>query len=159
MDIFLIITAGIFLLVGFMGSVLPVLPGTPLSYIGIILLHLSSKVELSTQFLIGWGLAVIAVQILDYAIPIWGAKKFGGSKLGVWGSIVGMLVGAFFGPLGITLGPFVGAMVGELMAGKAKRDALKAAFGTFVGFLLGTISKLIVAGLLIYFYVEALINS
>lgn len=157
MDIFLIITAGILLLIGFLGSILPVLPGTPLSYIGIILMHLSSKVEFSTSFLVGWGIAVIAVQLLDYAIPIWGAKKFGGSKYATWGSMIGMILGIFFGPLGIILGPFVGAFVGELIAGKDKRNALKAAIGSFVGFLLGTISKLIVAGMLIYYYVEALL--
>lgn len=157
MDIFLFFTAGLLLVIGFLGCILPIIPGVTLSYIGILLLHFSSKVDFSTQFLIGWGLAVIVVQILDYIIPIWGAKKFGGSKYGIWGSTIGMLLGMFFGPWGIVLGPFLGAIIGEIMAGKASEDAIKAGFGTFMGFLLGTLSKLIVAGFLIYYYVKAII--
>lgn len=157
MDIFLIIVAGLLLVIGFLGCILPVIPGVTLSYIGILLLHFSSKVEFSSQFLIGWGIAVIVVQLLDYVIPIWGTKKFGGSKYGIWGSTIGMIFGLFFGPWGIVLGPFVGAVIGEIMGGKASAEAIKAGFGTFVGFLLGTLSKLIVAGFLIYYYVEAII--
>jgi len=157
MDIFLIILAGILLVLGFLGSILPVLPGTPLSYLGILLLHFTSKVEFSIEFLVLWAILVILVQVLDYLIPIWGTKKFGGSKYGVWGSVLGMIAGLFFGPLGIILGPFIGAIIGELLAGKASKEAIKAGFGTFVGFLFGTISKLIVAGFLIYYYVEAII--
>lgn len=157
MDIFLIILAGILLFLGLLGSILPVLPGTPLSYLGILLLHFTSKVEFSIEFLVLWAILVILVQVLDYIIPIWGTKKFGGSKFGVWGSMLGIIVGMFFGPLGIIFGPFIGAIIGELLAGKASKEAIKAGFGSFVGFLLGTISKLIVAGFLIYYYVEAII--
>jgi len=157
MDIFLIVLAGILLIVGFLGCIIPVIPGVPLSFIGIVVLHLSAKVEFTSQFLIGWGIAVIVVQLLDYIIPIWGTKKFGGSKFGIWGSMLGMIVGIFFGPWGIILGPFVGAVIGEIMAGKTSADAIRAGFGAFVGFLLGTLSKLIVAGFLMYYYVEAII--
>lgn len=157
MDIFLIILAGLFLAVGFFGCFVPMLPGTPLSYLGIILLHLSSAVEFSMQFLVLWAVIVIAVQVLDYFIPVWGTKRFGGSKLGVWGSMVGVIIGLFLGPLGIVAGAFVGAFVGELLAGKTSRKAINAAFGAFVGFMLGTILQLIVAGFLIFYYVKALI--
>lgn len=157
MDIFLIILAGIFVIVGFVGSVLPVLPGAPLSYIGILLLHLTDKVQFSTDFLILWLVIIILVQLLDYFVPIWGTKKFGGSKRGVWGSTLGLIVGMFIGPWGIVLGPFVGALLCELSENKSTKEAMRAAFGSFVGLLLGTISKLIVAGFMIYYYVEALI--
>ena len=142
MDIFLIIVAGILLIVGFLGCIIPVLPGTPVSYLGILLLHITSKVEFSMQFLVLWALIVIAVQVLDYLIPIWGTKKFGGSKWGVWGSLIGIVVGLFFGPIGIILGPFVGAIVGELLADKTSKQAIIAGFGSFVGFLFGTIINL-----------------
>lgn len=159
MDLFLIILAGLLLLLGFLGSVLPVLPGVPLSYLGIILLHLTTKVEFTSEFLVLWGIIVVVVQVLDYIIPVWGTKKFGGSKSGVWGSMIGIVVGLFFGPVGIILGPFVGAILGELLSGKASKEAIKAGFGSFVGFLLGTISKLVVAGFLIFYYVKELITS
>ena len=158
MDIFLIIVAGILVVLGFLGCILPVLPGVPLSYIGILLLHFTSKVQFSTQFLIIWAVIVVVIQVLDYFIPILGTKKFGGSKWGAWGSAIGVVVGLFFGPWGIILGPFLGAVVGELLSGRASQDALKAGFGSFIGFLVGTVTKLIVSGFLIYYYIEALVT-
>ncbi len=157
MDILLIIIAGLFLIVGFIGCILPVIPGVTLSYIGILILHMTKTVQFSNSFLIFWVIIVVLIQVLDYLIPIWGTKKFGGSRKGVLGSTLGIIVGIFFGPWGIILGPFVGAFIGEMMANKTKREALKAAFGSFIGIVFGTISKLIVAGMLIYYYVVALV--
>lgn len=157
MDLFLIITAGVLLLVGFLGSVLPVLPGIPLSYGGILLLHFTDKYQFDNQFLIIWAVIVIVIQILDYYIPIWGTKKFGGSKSGVRGSVAGLLIGMFLGPVGIICGPFFVALIGELIAKKPTENAIKAAFGAFLGFIVGTVSKLIVAGMLIYYYIVTII--
>lgn len=159
MDILLIILAGLFVLTGFLGCVLPILPGTPLSYAGILLLHFSSQVDFSTRFLLFWAAMVVLVQVLDYLIPLWGARCFGGSKAGVWGSAVGMVVGLFLGPWGIILCPFAGAVAGELLSGKQTRQALRAGFGAFIGFLLGSSAKLVVAGFLIFYYVDALLCS
>ncbi len=158
MDLFLIIIAGLLLLTGFVGSILPILPGIPLSYLGIILLHLSSIVQFSSRFLIILGIAVIVVQFLDFIIPVWGTKKTGGSKAGVRGSVIGLMAGFFIGPWGIIAGPFVGALIGELLVGKTSQKAIKAAFGTFLGLLTGTILKLALAGIMIYYYIEALIK-
>ena len=157
MDLFLIIIAGLLLVTGFLGSILPILPGIPLSYAGILLLHFTDKYQFSSEFLILWAVIVVAFQVLDYYIPVWGTKKFGGSKSGIRGSVIGLLFGMFLGPFGIVLGPFVGALVGELLAQKATPDALKAAFGAFLGFIIGTVSKLIVAGMLIYYYIITII--
>ncbi|HPL94924.1 MAG TPA: DUF456 domain-containing protein [Paludibacteraceae bacterium] len=151
METFLIILAFILIVLGILGSILPVLPGVPVSYVGILLLHFTEKVQFSTQFLIFWLVMVILVQVLDYLVPIWGTKKFGGSKRGIWGCAIGMVVGLFFGPWGIILGPFLGAIVGELSSGKQTQSAIKAGFGSFIGFLLGVISKLIVGGFLLYY--------
>lgn len=157
MELFLIVLAGVFVAIGFLGSILPVLPGPPLSYVGLLVLQFTDKVQFSSNFLILWAVVVILIQVLDAFIPIWGTQKFGGSKRGMWGSTIGIVVGMFFGPIGIILGPFVGAYIGELSANKNKDEALKAAFGAFLGFVVGTISKLIVAGFLLYYYIEALV--
>lgn len=157
MEIILIITAFTCIVVGIIGSVLPVLPGVPLSYAGILLLHFTEKVQFSIPFLILWLVLVILVQLLDYYVPIWGTRKFGGSKRGVWGCAIGMVVGLFFGPWGIVLGPFVGAIVGELSGGKQTQAAIKAGFGSFMGFLLGIVSKLVVGGFLLYYAIEAVV--
>jgi uncharacterized protein len=157
MDIFLLVLAGAFLLVGLLGAVLPVLPGIPLSYLGIVLVHLTGRYEFSNQFLIVWAIIVIVVQLLDNFLPVITTRKFGGSKKGVWGSSIGLIVGLFIGPAGVIAGPFIGAFVGELLAGKQSHLAFKAAFGSFLGLIVGTLGKLIVAGMLIYYYVVTII--
>lgn len=159
LDIILITLGAIFIITGILGCVLPVLPSLPLSYIGIILLHLTSRFEFSTTFLIGWGLVVIAVQILDYYIPIWGTKKLGGGKKGAWGSTIGVVAGMFIiPPWGIIIFPFVGAVIGELIDEKEFKVALKAGFGAFLGFVAGTLMKLVVAIILAFYFIKGVIS-
>lgn len=156
MDIFLIISGSLLMILGIAGCLLPMLPGPPLSYLGLIAIQLSSKINFSPKFLISWGVIVILVSILDYVIPIWGTKYFGGSKYGVWGSMAGLLAGLFIPPIGIIIGPFLGAVVGEMLAGN-KQNALKAGFGSFIGFLAGTVVKLLVSLIMLYYFIAVLI--
>lgn len=155
MDIILIILAFICLLVGLLGAVLP-LPGPPLSFLGVLLLHWTSYVQFPASLLWGLGIATIVVTVLDYLVPAWGVKKFGGSSYGVWGSTIGLVVGMFFGPLGIFVGAFVGGLVGELLAGKNSGQALKAAFGSFLGFLFGIVLKVVLCIVMIWYSIAAL---
>lgn len=162
MDITLIILGALCLLAGLVGCILPVLPGVPLAYAGIWLLHATSKVQFSWRFLIIWGVVTAVVQILDAVVPIWGTKVMGGSKAGVRGSTLGLIAGLFFGPWGIVLGPFIGAVAGEMMANNTGTDmslkeALKAGSGAFVGLMTGTVLKLVCVGLMIYYFVTALV--
>ena len=157
MDTFLIIIGFVCIIMGIAGTLLPVLPGIPLSYLGILLLHFSEKIQFTSEFLIFWAIMVIIVSLLDFYIPIWGTKKFGGSKRGIWGCVLGMAVGIFLGPWGIIFGPFAGAVIGELSSEKQSKAALKAGFGSFLGFILGVISKLIVGGFLLFYAVKELI--
>ena len=156
MDYFLIGFGIVFIILGLAGGILPILPGPPLSYVGLLFLHFTEKYQFTTNFLIIWGVVTVVVYALDYIVPAWGTKKFGGSKRGVWGSIIGLLLGMFFfPPLGIIVGPFAGAVVAELSGGKDRTAAIKAGFGSFVGFLLGTMMKLIVSGMMAwYFFAE-----
>jgi uncharacterized protein YqgC (DUF456 family) len=108
-------------------------------------------VQFSWQFLAVWGVVVVVIQILDYFIPAWGTKKFGGTKYGVWGSTIGLFVGLFMGPLGIVIGPFIGAVIGEYYKNKNWDTALHAGIGSFLGFLAGTIIKIILCIVFIYF--------
>jgi len=156
MDIFLIISGSLLMILGIAGCLLPMLPGPPLSYLGLIAIQLSSKINFSPKFLISWGVIVILVSILDYVIPIWGTKYFGGSKYGVWGSMAGLLAGLFIPPIGIIIGPFLGAVVGEMLSGN-RQNALKAGFGSFIGFLAGTVVKLLVSLIMLYYFVAVLI--
>lgn len=157
MDIFLLILAALLLLVAFLGCVLPVLPGLPMAYVALLLLHFTDYVDYSVSFLVIWGIVVLVIQVLDAIVPAWGTKRVGGSKWGMWGSAIGIVVGLFLGPWGIIVGPFLGAVLGELLHGKEAVVALKAGFGSFLGFLVGTIAKLIVVGFFIYYYIVALV--
>ncbi len=153
LDIVLIILGVILIIVGIIGCIVPALPGAPLNYISLILLNFTSKVEFSVQFLIVWGLVVIAVQILDYYIPIWGTKRFGGGTKGTWGSAIGIVLGIFiFPPYGMIILPFVGAVIGELIDDKELKVALKAGFGAFIGLLAGVVMKLAVAIILSFYF-------
>ncbi len=154
MDYFLIILAGCFLIAGLVGSVVSKLPGIPLSYLGIILLHYSSIAKFSVHFFIRWGVIIIAVQGLSYLIPQWGERKFGGSKKGVWGSLAGMVAGMYFGAWGIVAGAIAGAFVGELFSGKESYKAIREAFSSFSFFMLGTVFQFIAGGILLYHYLD-----
>lgn len=155
MDIVLIISGSLLMILGIAGCLLPVLPGPPLAYLGLIAIHLTTKIDFSSKFLISWGVITILVSILDYVIPIWGTKFFGGTKYGVWGSMAGLLAGLFLPPVGIIIGPFIGAVAGEMLAGN-KQNALKAGFGSFIGFLAGTIVKILVCLIMLYYFIAAL---
>ena len=173
MDILLIVLGAICLLLGLIGCVAPVLPGVPLSYLGLLLLHFTDRVQFSWQFLVVWGVVVVVIQILDYFIPAWGTKKFGGTKYGVWGSTIGLFVGLFMGPFGIVVGPFIGAVLGELIyfnrhpqttLSETEQNknsnfnrALRAGFGSFIGLLTGTLIKVICCGVMIAYFVKELI--
>jgi uncharacterized protein len=158
MDYVLIGLGVLFMISGILGCVLPIIPGPPLSYIGLLLLHFTKAYQFSTRFLIIWGIITAVVYALDYIIPAMGTKRFGGSKRGVWGSIIGLVIGLFFfPPFGIIIGPFLGAVIGELTAGKDSGVAIKSGFGSFIGFLIGTLLKLITSGLMTWYFFKELI--
>ncbi|PIF02393.1 MAG: hypothetical protein CR996_00495 [Draconibacterium sp.] len=160
MDYVLIGFGFLFIVAGLIGCLLPILPGPPLSYIGLLLLHFTKRYDFSGRFLIIWAIITIVVFLLDYFIPIWGTKKFGGSKRGIWGSIIGLIIGFFFfPPLGIILGPFIGAVIGEFSSGKDSASALKSGFGSFVGFLVGTVLKLVASGVMMWHFIKMLVTS
>jgi uncharacterized protein len=158
---YVLIALGVLLMIGgILGGVLPVLPGPPLSYIGLLLLHFTDRYQFTSRFLVIWAVITAVVYLLDYAIPAWGTKRFGGSKRGIWGSIIGLVIGIFFfPPLGIIIGPFIGAFAGELSAGKDSGAALKSGFGSFAGFMLGTLMKLIASGLMAWYFAKELFFS
>ena len=156
-DILLIILGFLCLLIGLAGCILPALPGPPLAYAGMLLLHFTERVQFTTVELLVWLVLVIIVQILDYFVPLLGAKYSGGSRWGERGCLAGTLVGLFFMPWGIILGPFLGAVIGELLGGRETKDALRSGFGSLLGFLLGTFAKCALCGYFIWKFVGALI--
>lgn len=159
MDI-LLLSLGIFLtLLGLIGCIMPGLPGPPLNFVGILLIHFTRFAEFTQNQLIIYGVIAIGVYLIDNIVPIWGTKKMGGSKRGVWGSIIGLLIGMFvFPPIGIIVGPFVGAVIGELSGGKDNATAIKAGFGSLLGFLFGTVLKLVTSAWLTYVFIQGWVH-
>lgn len=150
MDIVFIIVGILCLFTGLMGCLLPMLPGPPLAYLGIVLLHFTERVEFTTPQLIWWLVLVVLTQILDYIVPLMGSKYSGSSRWGTRGCLAGTLIGLFFLPWGIILGPFLGAFIGELLGGSNHAQALKSGIGALMGFLAGTVLKCMVTGYFIW---------
>lgn len=156
MDIFLLIVAFLLMLVGIIGCIIPGLPGVPLAYAGLWVAQATDRIDFSWQMLLVWGIVTIVVSVLDYVVPAWGTKRFGGTKYGVWGSTIGVFVGLFLGPWGVIIGPLAGAILGEVLGGKQVEEALKAGWGSFIGLLFGTVLKLICCGLMTVAIIQAI---
>lgn len=146
MDIILIVVAALLMILGLVGSFLPILPGPLTSWLGLLIFHLTDVVPMNWTFLIITFIVAFGIWILDYIIPAMGTKRFGGSKAGMIGTSIGLIVGLFSPiPGGIIIGPFLGALVGELINKSEFDKALKAAFGSFLGFVASTFIKFVVA--------------
>ena len=156
-DYFLLILGIILMLIGIIGCLVPVLPGPPLSYLGLIMLHLTRFGQFSPTLLIVMAAITVIVSILDYIVPVWGTKKFGGSKYGTRGATVGLIIGLFLGPLGIIVGPLIGAVVGELIFKDDMKYAIRAGFGSLLGFLTGIGLKLAASFAMTFYFVRELI--
>lgn len=144
MDILLIIVAFLCLLFGIIGSIVPMLPGPPIAYVGLWLAQWSRFCDFSPTFLVVTGLLMVLITVIDNVLPPYITNKTGGSRYATIGSIIGMLAGIFFTAVGMLAGMLLGAFIGEwLFARRGAGSALKAALGAFVGFLLGTGMKLI----------------
>ncbi len=161
MEYFLLIAGFCCMLLGILGSLLPALPGPPISWVGLLLLYLCPGME-RNYWILGTTLVIaIVIAILDYIIPAKGTKRFGGSKYGIWGTNIGLIVGIFAPiPFGFIIGPFVGALIGELLYDrKDSTRATKAAIGSFIGFLAGTFIKFVVSIAYLGFFISVFWNN
>ena len=156
-NIFLLILGFGFLIAGLIGCILPIIPGPPLSYIALLTLQVTRFASFSAKFLLIATIVTVIVTVLDYIFPVWSTNKFGGSRSGTIGTIVGLVFGLFFLPWGIIAGSFTGAVVGELIAGRNTNTALRSGFGSFIGLLFGVAMKLTVSAVFTYYFIKELI--
>jgi len=157
LDYILLILGIILMIIGIIGCLLPVLPGPPLSFIGLLALNATKFGDFNLTTIIVMLAITVIVTILDYIVPIWGTKRFGGSKYGTRGATVGLIIGLFLGPVGIVVGPLFGAIVGELIFKDDMRYAVKAGFGSLLGFLTGIGLKLAASFIMTFYFVKELI--
>lgn len=149
--LFLILAFSLFFL-GVLGSIVPALPGPPLSYLGVLIIHFFTPTQFTNSFLFTWALVVAVVFVLDYTLQAWGVKKFGGGRKATIGTFVGLFLGLFFPPIGLLIGPFAGAFIGALSEVKGDNTrAFKVAIGSFIGFVSGTVLKVGVSTVLVYY--------
>ncbi|MFT4669960.1 MAG: hypothetical protein ACI840_001554 [Ulvibacter sp.] len=143
MDLVFIICGLILMFIGIIGSILPILPGVPISWLGLVMLYFAPSLPFDSFFITVTGIVAFTLYFLDYIIPALGAKKFGGSRAGIWGTTIGLMVGIVTPiPFGILIGPFAGAFIGETVFNKTEGpQAFKAAIGSFIGFLGSTFIK------------------
>ncbi len=153
-----IILGAVLVVLGLAGCVLPILPGPVLSFLGLLLLALLKHFSppLTPTLMMVMAILTVVVTIGDYFIPLWGAKRYGTSRWGIWGSVVGMAIGLLFSPFGMLLGAFIGAVAVEWLVQKEKGKAFKAGWGVIVGSLLGTVLKLGVSGMVTYYFIRGL---
>jgi uncharacterized protein YqgC (DUF456 family) len=152
----LIILGLVVALIGLLGCVLPLIPGPPLSFLSLIILSYAKGWEpFRLAFLLVMAGMTIAVTISEYILPIGGAKRYGASKGGIWLSIAGMILGFFlFPPWGMVIGAVGGAFIGEILAGRRAKEALRASWGVVLGNLLVIGLKIALCGIMLFFYVK-----
>lgn len=154
MDILIAICAILCGVIGVLGAVLPVLPGPALTFVGMVLAYFNQGDTINERMLWIWGIITIIVSILDYILPGYFSKVFGGTKAGITGATIGVFVGLFLGPIGIILGPFAGAVIGELLHERQNLDkAITVGFGSLISFLVGSGIKLIISGFMLYYII------
>lgn len=157
MELFLVALALFLMILGILGSFLPIIPGPLTSWAGLLVLHFTEGVDLSQMFLVITLIIAIVIYVLDYIIPAIGTKRFGGSRAGVIGTTLGLIIGLLAPiPFGIIIGPFFGALIGEMTHRNDLRKATKAAFGSFLGFIASTFLKFIIAVVYLGFFIAKL---
>lgn len=155
MDVLLLTFGFICMVLGVLGSFLPILPGPSLSWIGLLLVYTTNAVPANYWILGISFLITVLISILDYLIPAKGTKYFGGSSYGIWGTNIGLIVGVFAPiPFGFIIGPFIGAFIGEFIYDyKDHHRAFKAATGSFIGFLASSFMKFVVCMMYLGLYI------
>ncbi|MBX2895840.1 MAG: DUF456 domain-containing protein [Cyclobacteriaceae bacterium] len=153
MEIVWFVLGGLLMVVGIAGCFLPVLPGPPLAFIGLWVQQLKEPNPFTSEFIWIWFGITLVVTVIDYGAPVYATKKFGGSKAGIRGCMIGLVLGFWMGPFGIIVGPLVGAFIGEVVNNHDASKAWRAALGSFAGFLLSTLLKLIVCVIMFWYWV------
>ncbi|MDA8956497.1 DUF456 domain-containing protein [Flavobacteriales bacterium] len=152
MDLLILVIGVVLMLIGLVGCFVPVIPGPPICYVSLLVIHFFSDYTLADDFLINWAIIMTAITVLDIWLQIYGVKRFGGKKMAIRGTTIGLVLGLFIPPFGFVVGPFIGAFVGAYLESTDKDfvQVTKIAFGSFIGLLSGVVLKVVVCGVMIF---------
>ena len=152
MDLIILVIGVVLMLIGLVGCFVPVIPGPPICYVSLLVIHFFSNYTLADDFLINWAIIMTAITVLDIWLQIYGVKRFGGKKMAIRGTTIGLVLGLFIPPFGFVVGPFIGAFVGAYLESTDKDfvQVTKIAFGSLIGLLSGVVLKVVVCGVMIF---------
>ena len=159
MDIFLLIISFSLMIIGIIGSIVPVLPGPLSSWVGLFIFSNISGVQVSGKLIIICLIIAIGIFILDYIIPIYTSKRFGASRYGIIGASIGIILGLFFAPFGIFIGALIGSITGEMILNKNFKKSLKSAFGVFLGFIISGFTKSLITVIYLVIYIKLFLEN
>ena len=157
MDLLLIIISAVLIILGIIGSFMPILPGPLTSWFGLFILNLISSVEIDSALLIITFIIAATIFILDSLIPIYGSKYFGATKYGIIGASIGLVIGIITPiPFGILIGPILGALIGELLFNNDLRKSIKSSIGVLIGFVVSSLIKFVISIVYLMIYLVQL---
>lgn len=159
MDIFLLIISFGLMIIGIIGSIVPVLPGPLSSWFGLFIFSNVTDVVVSGKLILICLIIAIGIFILDYIIPIYTSKKFGASRYGIIGASIGIILGLFFAPFGIFIGAIIGSVTGEMILNKNFKKSLKSAFGVFLGFIISGFTKSMITVIYLVLYIKLFLDN
>jgi len=159
MDLLLIIISGVLIILGIIGSFMPILPGPLTSWFGLFILNLISSIEIENTLLIITFIIAVTIFILDSLIPIYGSKYFGATKYGIIGASIGLVIGILTPiPFGILIGPIMGALIGELLFNKDLKKSIKSSIGVLIGFVASSFIKFVTCVVYLIIYIVQLLE-
>ncbi len=154
LNIIALIIASLFFLIGLVGTLVPIMPGAPIIWLGMLIYGFIAGFEnIGPTFLVFQAFLALSVMGVDYLFTAMGSHYFGGTKAAIWGAAGGLLVGLFFFPIGLLIGPFVGATAADLLSRRKTAPAVKSGIGASLGFLSALPIKLAIETVMIIWFI------
>ena len=158
MDIFLLIISFTLMIIGIIGSIVPVLPGPLSSWVGLFIFSNVEGVEVSSKLIIICLIIAIGIFILDYILPIYTSKDLGRVNMELLEHQLNNS-GFIFAPFGIFIGALIGAITGEMILNKNFKKSLKSAFGVFLGFIISGFTKSLITVIYLVIYIKLFLDN
>jgi uncharacterized protein YqgC (DUF456 family) len=160
MEIFIIFLSILFCIIGLIGSFTPIVPAPLTCWVSFLILKLSGVIYISNFFIIFTFMISISIFLIDFLLPSIGAKKFGGSKKGIFGCTIGLILGfVFLGIIGSLFGSIIGAFIGESINKSDLKSRLNASIGAFIAFITGVFLKFSVSIVFLFLLIKLIVEK